>query len=72
MFKVGQWVLDLVKNEKVQIIEQNEVWGFVSYKVFNPLTNEPPMPPAAQPRMKMSEVVVYTFNILSKLIITGF
>lgn len=39
MYKVGEWVYDLIRNEKVQIIEKNEIWGFVSYKVFDPGSN---------------------------------
>lgn len=39
MYNIGDWVYDLVKIEKVQVIEKTEVWGFVSYKVFNPTNN---------------------------------
>jgi superfamily II DNA or RNA helicase len=35
MYNVGDLVFDLNKNEKVQIIERIETWGFISYKVFN-------------------------------------
>lgn len=40
MYNIGEWVYDLVKNEKVEVIEKINLWGFVSYKVFNPLTKE--------------------------------
>ncbi|HHW00110.1 MAG TPA: DEAD/DEAH box helicase [Clostridiaceae bacterium] len=32
---VGDYVFDKIKNERVQILEISEVWGFVSYKVYN-------------------------------------
>ena len=39
MYNIGDFVLDKNKNERVQIIERFEVWGFVSYKVYNPSEN---------------------------------
>ena len=38
MFSVGQYVFDVTAKERVQVIEVSEVWGFVSYKVFNTST----------------------------------
>jgi SNF2 family DNA or RNA helicase len=38
MFIVGDYVFDKTKNERVQVLEISEVWGFVSYKVFNAST----------------------------------
>jgi len=38
MCSVGDYVFDKTKNERVQILEISEVWGFVSYKVFNTST----------------------------------
>ena len=38
MFKIGDHVLDKNNNDRVQIVDASTVWGFVSYKVFNPLT----------------------------------
>jgi superfamily II DNA or RNA helicase len=35
---IGDYVFDKTKNERVQILEISEVWGFVSYKVFNAST----------------------------------
>ncbi|WP_296972175.1 helicase-related protein [Tepidanaerobacter sp. EBM-38] len=32
---IGDYVFDKTKNERVQILDVSEVWGFVSYKVFN-------------------------------------
>lgn len=40
MFSVGDYAYDLIRNEKVKILERNEIWGFVSYKVYNLLTHE--------------------------------
>ncbi len=37
-FTIGDYVFDKTKNERVQILEISEVWGFVSYKVFNAST----------------------------------
>ena len=39
MYNIGEYVFDAVKNERVQILDRFEVWGFVSYKVFNPSEN---------------------------------
>lgn len=38
MFSIGDYVFDKTKNERVQILDVSEVWGFVSYKVFNAST----------------------------------
>ena len=38
MFSIGEYVYDSIKKERVQILEINDVWGFVSYKVFNAST----------------------------------
>ncbi|MCB2286900.1 DEAD/DEAH box helicase [Clostridium algidicarnis] len=40
MHNIGDWVYDSIHNEKVQIIEIIDLWGFMSYKVFNPSTSE--------------------------------
>lgn len=39
MFKTGDYAFDKPKNERIQILERYEVWGFVSYKVFNLISN---------------------------------
>jgi SNF2 family DNA or RNA helicase len=39
MFNPGDYAFDKTNNERVQIISANEAWGFVSYKVYNPVTN---------------------------------
>lgn len=36
MYNVGDFVFDTIKNERVKILDRSEVWGYVSYKVFNP------------------------------------
>jgi SNF2 family DNA or RNA helicase len=38
MKNIGDYVFDKTKNERVQVLEISEVWGFVSYKVFNAST----------------------------------
>jgi superfamily II DNA or RNA helicase len=38
MFTIGDYVFDKTKNERVQVLEISEVWGFMSYKVFNAST----------------------------------
>lgn len=40
MFTIGEYAFDIVKKERVQILEINELWGFISYKVFNSSNNE--------------------------------
>lgn len=36
MHSNGDFVFDNIKHERVRILEKFEVWGFVSYKVYNP------------------------------------
>jgi superfamily II DNA or RNA helicase len=38
MHRIGDYVFDKTKDERVQILDVSEVWGFVSYKVFNAST----------------------------------
>jgi len=38
MHRIGDYVFDKTKDERVQILDVSEVWGFVSYKVFNTST----------------------------------
>ena len=38
MYQVGDYAYDSKCKERVQILEVNEVWGFISYKVFNPIS----------------------------------
>ena len=36
----GEYAYDKLNNERVQILAVNEIWGFVSYKVFRPSDGE--------------------------------
>lgn len=38
MFKIGDYAFDSKNKDRVQIVDITTVWGFVSYKVFNPIT----------------------------------
>ena len=38
MLKIGDYAFDSKNNDRVQIVDITTVWGFVSYKVFNPIT----------------------------------
>lgn len=38
MLNPGDYAYDKKNNERVQIISANEVWGFTSYKVYNPIS----------------------------------
>lgn len=38
MPEIGDYVFDKTKNQRVQVLEVSEVWGYVSYKVFNAST----------------------------------
>lgn len=40
MFSVGDYAYDLIKNEKVEVLEKNELWGFTTYKVYNLFSKE--------------------------------
>jgi len=31
MYRIGDYVFDKTQNERVQILDVSEVWGFVSY-----------------------------------------
>ena len=36
MLKIGDFAFDTANSVNVQILEKIEVWGYVSYRVFNP------------------------------------
>lgn len=38
MFQVGDYVFDTLTSSHVQIVERMELWGYTSYKVFDPAT----------------------------------
>lgn len=35
---IGQWVLDVIKGQRVQVIEKFELWGFKCYRVYEPIS----------------------------------
>ena len=35
MFNPGEYAYDKLNNERVQILAVSEIWGFVSYKVYD-------------------------------------
>lgn len=39
MFKIGDYVFDIKNSGRVQIIDVSAVWGYTSYKVYNPVTD---------------------------------
>ena len=40
MLNIGDFVFDTTTGTNVQVLEKIDVWGYVSYKVFNPATGE--------------------------------
>lgn len=38
MFNIGDFVFDINRKKRVQIVDITTVWGFVTYKVFDPVT----------------------------------
>ncbi|MBR6982877.1 MAG: DEAD/DEAH box helicase family protein, partial [Ruminococcus sp.] len=40
MFKIGDYVFDKNNNDRVKVVDISTVWDFVTYKVFNPVTEE--------------------------------
>jgi len=40
MFKIGDIVFDKNNNDRVQIVDVSTVWGFITYKVFNPVSGD--------------------------------
>lgn len=38
MISVGDFVFDTIEKANVQVLEEIEAWGYISYKVFNPAT----------------------------------
>lgn len=55
MFSVGQYVFDITTKERVQVIEINEAWGFVSYKLFDPSSGSVYKLPASEISTKAPE-----------------
>lgn len=40
MLEIGDFAFDTLSQANVQMLERIEVWGYVSYKVFNPATGK--------------------------------
>lgn len=40
MTRLSEYVIDLTCLEKVQVIEKNNLWGFTTYKVYNPVSKK--------------------------------
>ncbi len=38
MFGIGRWVYDTVKGVRVQVIGKEDLWGYVSYQVYEPVS----------------------------------
>lgn len=40
MLEIGDFAFDTIEKTNVQVLEKIELWGYVSYKVFNPATGQ--------------------------------
>lgn len=40
MFEIGDFVFDKITGDNVQILERIELWDYISYKVFDPVTGK--------------------------------
>lgn len=38
MLTVGGWAYDVIRSLKVQVIDRTELWGYISYHVFDPIS----------------------------------
>lgn len=38
MLEIGDFAFDTIEKTNVQVLEKIKLWGYVSYKVFNPAT----------------------------------
>jgi len=38
VFAIGMWVYDAVKGVRVQVISREDLWGYVSYQVYEPVS----------------------------------
>lgn len=64
MFSIGEFVFDTVANAKVQVLEKMEMWGYVSYKVFNSATGKVYKVTEAQLSSVSTDVMKYDENYL--------
>lgn len=73
MFSIGEFVFDTVTNAKVQVLEKIEMWGYVSYKVFNSATGkvykvtEAQLSPVSTDVMKYDENYLRYVTLLAKI-----
>lgn len=73
MFSIGEFVFDTVANAKVQVLEKIEMWGYVSYKVFNSATGkvykvtEAQLSPVSTDVMKYDENYLRYVTLLAKI-----
>lgn len=40
MFSIGDFAYDLVRKEKVEVLDKSEIWSFTSYRVYNLFSKE--------------------------------
>ena len=64
MFSIGEFAFDTVANAKVQVLEKIEMWGYVSYKVFNSATGKVYKVTEAQLSQASTDVMKYDENYL--------
>lgn len=64
MFSIGEFVFDTVTHAKVQVLEKIEMWGYVSYKVFNSATGKVYKVTEAQLSPVSTDVMKYNENYL--------
>lgn len=64
MFSIGEIVFDTVANAKVQVLEKIEMWGYVSYKVFNSASGRVYKATESQLAQVSSDVIKYDENYL--------
>ena len=69
MFNIGDLVFDKNSKERVQIVEASTVWGFVTYKVFNPAIGEvyKLSADAVEPETRQGSANEYTLRYLAML-----
>lgn len=63
MLNIGDFAFDTTTGTNVQVLEKIDVWGYVSYKVFNPATGKVYKVSAEQLNIESSEIL-YDENYL--------
>lgn len=56
MLDIGEFAFDMVAGENVQVLGKIEIWGYVSYKVFNPAIGQAYMVREEQLNMEGTQV----------------